>query len=56
MRNQQNDTYLVIIESHIWADHEGDGQVAGAPGGRVEGPARGPQPLRLREHGEVVEP
>ena len=42
-----------VVEGHVLADHEGDWEVRGAPGGGEEGPLLCAQPLRLAEDGEI---
>ena len=42
-----------VVERHVLADHEGDGEVGGAPGGREESPLLRAQPLGLAEDGEI---
>ena len=44
-----------VVECHVLADHEGDGEVGGAPGGREESPLLRAQPLGLAEDGEICE-
>ena len=44
-----------IGESHVFADHQSDGEVGGAPGGREEGSGCGPQTLGLAQDGKVRE-
>ena len=42
-----------VVQGHVLADHEGDGEVGGAPGGREESPLLRAQPLGLAEDGEI---
>ena len=42
-----------VVEGHVLADHEGDGEVGGAPGGGEEGSLLCAQPLGLAEDGEI---
>ena len=42
-----------VVERHVLADHEGDGEVGGAPGGGEESPLLRAQPLGLAEDGEI---
>ena len=45
-----------VVECHVLADHEGDGEVGGAPGGWEESPLLRAQPLGLAEDGEICKP
>ena len=42
-----------VVQCHVLADHEGDGEVGGAPGGGEESPLLRAQPLGLAEDGEI---
>ena len=45
-----------VVERHVLADHEGDGEVGGAPGSWEESPLLRAQPLGLAEDGEICKP
>ena len=42
-----------VVERHVLADHQGDGEVGGAPGGGEESPLLRAQPLGLAEDREI---
>ena len=44
-----------VVQGHVLADHQGDGEVRRSPGCREESPLLCAQPLGLAEDGEICE-